>query len=406
MGYSQKNSRASDARKLRRSIAAALMLALGACSSLGSNGPTAGEVLKAADQPIANSNIQIVDVTYPVASQVRAVHQAELFSQAIGDAPITETIIGPGDVLDVSIWEAPPAVLFGGNATFSSGSTSSVLESGSETGQKVAIPAMMVADDGTIRIPFAGAIRAVGRTPQQVEREIRSRLAGKAHDPQVVVRIANNASSNVTVVGEVANNTRVPLTPRGERLLDVIATAGGVKQPVNKVTIQVTRGDRVAFLPLASVIGDPSQNIRLAPNDVVTVLYQPFSFTALGQTGTSAEIPFESTGLTLAEALARVGGLKDERANARGAFIFRFEDPAALDPAITAAAPRTPDGRIPVIYRVDMSDPATFFVAQRFPIADDDVIYVSRAPLADLQRFVSIVASMAFPVLNLSRTIP
>ena len=406
MGYSQTDNRASGTQTVNRSLAAALFLALGACSSLGATGPTAGEVNKAAGQTIANSQIQIIDVTYPVASRVQAVHQTVLFSQAIGDAPLTETIIGAGDILDVSIWEAPPAVLFGGNATFSSGSTASVLESGSETGQKVAIPAMMVGDDGTIRIPFAGAIRAVGRTPQQVEREIRSRLAGKAHDPQVVVRIATNASSNVTVVGEVANNTRVPLTPRGERLLDVLATAGGVKQPVNKVTIQVTRGDRVAYLPLASIIGDPAQNIRLGPNDVVTALYQPFSFTALGQTSSSAEIPFESTGLTLAEALARVGGLKDERANVRGAFIFRFEDPAALDPAVAAVAPRTAEGRIPVIYRVDMSDPATFFVAQRFPIADNDVLYVSRAPLADLQRFVSIIGSLAFPVINLGRNIP
>ena len=51
---------------------------------------------------------------------------------------------------------------------------------------------------------------------------------------------------------------------------------------------------------------------------------------------------------------------------------------------------------------VDLRDPASFFVAQSFPIRDKDVLYVSRAPLSDLQRFVSIVASMAFPFINLT----
>jgi polysaccharide export outer membrane protein len=265
---------------------------------------------------------------------------------------------------------------------------------------------MMVDDDGRIQIPFAGSIPAAGRTPREIERTIVDRLSGKAHEPQVAVRIAKNASADVTVVGDVARNSRVPLTPSGERLLDVIADAGGVKQPLDKVTIQINRGDRVAYLPLATVIADPAQNIRLGPNDVVTALYQPFSFTALGATNKSAEIPFESTGLTLAQALGRVGGLKSDRADIRGAFIFRLEDPAAVDPAIAATARRTPDGRIPVIYRVDLGNPATFFVAQSFPMRDKDILYVSTAPAADLQRFIGMISSMAFTLLGFAQAVP
>jgi polysaccharide export outer membrane protein len=221
-----------------------------------------------------------------------------------------------------------------------------------------------------------------------------------------VVRIIRSADENVTVVGDVANSMRVPLTPRGERLLEILATAGGVKQPIGKTTIQITRSGRVVSLPLEIVIRDPAQNIRLEANDVVTALYQPYSFTSLGAIGTNAEIPFESTGITLAQALGRIGGLRDERADVRGVFIFRLEDPAAIDPAIAATARRTPDGRIPVIYRVDLSNPATFFVAQSFPIRNKDVVFVSNAPLADLQKFVSIVSSMAFSVIGITNSIP
>jgi polysaccharide export outer membrane protein len=183
----------------------------------------------------------------------------------------------------------------------------------------------------------------------------------------------------------------------------VIASAGGVKQPIGKTTIQVTRGRRVATLPLETVIHDPNQNIRLQSNDVVTALYQPFSFTSLGATGTAAEIPFEGTGLTLAQALGRVSGLKDEKADVRGVFIFRLEDPAALTPMIAANSRRTPDGRIPVIYRVNLRDPAALFVAQSFPIKNRDVLYVSNAPLSDFTRFMSIASSMAFTALGLGQ---
>lgn len=390
----------------RAVLACLLLLSLAGCSAFGASGPTARAVRSAGTRTVGNADIKLVDVNDVVTRQLLTTYRSAGFSEALGDAPLPGTIIGRGDVLDVSIWEAPPAVLFGTSASFAPSDSGSVLAQTAGMSQKTNISELMVDSAGTIRIPFAGVIRALGRTPQQVEREIVARLAGKAHDPQVVVRLVRSAGENVTVVGDVTNNTRVALTPRGERLLEVIAAAGGVKQPIGKTTIQISRAGRVVSLPLEAVIRDPAQNIRLQANDVVTALYQPFSFTSLGATGTNAEIPFESTGITLAQALGRIGGLKDERANVRGVFIFRLEEPAAIDPAIAATARRTPDGRIPVIYRVDLSNPATFFVAQSFPIRNRDVLYVSNAPLADLQKFVSIVSSMAFSVIGISNSIP
>jgi polysaccharide export outer membrane protein len=90
----------------------------------------------------------------------------------------------------------------------------------------------------------------------------------------------------------------------------------------------------------------------------------------------------------------------------RGVFIFRLEDPAALDPALAASSQRTPDGKVPVIYRVNMNDPATFFIAQSFPVRNQDVLYVSSAPLTDIQKFVSIVSGLAFTVIGLGQAVP
>ena len=73
---------------------------------------------------------------------------------------------------------------------------------------------------------------------------------------------------------------------------------------------------------------------------------------------------------------------------------------ASVDPS---TASRTLDGKVPVIYRLDLSDPASFFIAQSFPILNHDVVYVSNAPGADLQKFVNIVSSMTFSIIGIKR---
>ena len=166
------------------------------------------------------------------------------------------------------------------------------------------------------------------------------------------------------------------------------------------MTIQVTRGGLVQAMPLQSIISDPRQNIPLLPGDVVTALFQPLSFTALGATGKNEEINFEAQGITLAQALARAGGLLDNRSSPQGVFIFRFEPVNALDwPRKPVAT--TPEGMVPVIYRVDLLDPASFFVVQSFPMKDRDLLYVSNAPIADVQKFLNVVFSVAYPILNI-----
>ena len=138
----------------------------------------------------------------------------------------------------------------------------------------------------------------------------------------------------------------------------------------------------------------------LQPGDVVTALYQPLSFIALGATGKNEEVVFEAQGISLAQALARSGGLQDQRADAKGVFIFRFEDPLVL--GATGDNPQLmPDGTVPVIYRVDLKDPRSFFAAQGFPMRNKDVMYIANAPAAELQKFLNILTSVVFTATGL-----
>ncbi|WP_233854977.1 polysaccharide biosynthesis/export family protein [Paraburkholderia sp. HD33-4] len=363
---------------------------LSGCSSIPTSGPSRSQV--GASVSGANpAGIQIVDVTDDVARRLFAERHTGDFSAELGDSTYFQQQLGVGDTIEVSIWEAPPATLFGAAQMDSKGSGSNA--------RVTVLPDQNIEGSGNINVPFAGEVKAAGRTPAELQRDIAARLKNIAHDPQVLVKLSRNATSYVTVVGDVANSTRMPLSARGERLLDALASAGGVKQPVDKITLQVTRGQTVASLPLETVIRDPRQNVPLHAGDVVTALFQPFSFTSLGATGKNEEINFEAQGITLAQALARSGGLQDSRSDAQGVFIFRLEDANAL-PWPNTPVRTTADGKVPVVYRVNLRDPNSFFVAQSFMMDNKDLLYVSNAPIAELQKFLNVVFSVAYPVIT------
>jgi polysaccharide export outer membrane protein len=372
--------------RLRFLIITSLALLLAACAQMPSGGPSAKEI----QEGTASTSIQIVDVDDQTARLLLSRRRLNLFSDSLGSAASKDFQIGSGDALEVSVWEAPPATLFG------SGSADPRALS---TARATTFPEQTVDREGFISVPFAGRIRAAGLSAQAVEAEIAKRLKGKANQPEVLVRLTRNVSSTVTVVGEVASSVRMPLTAGGERLLDALAAAGGVRQPVSKMTLQITRGNQFYALPLDLVIRDPRQNVPLLAGDVVTALFQPLSFTAMGATGKNEEISFEAQGITLAQALARSGGLVDNRSSPQGLFIFRLEGEQAMPwprkPVVT-----TPDGLVPVVYRFDLRDPRSFFTMQSFPMSNKDVLYVSNAPAAELQKFLNLVFSVAFPILN------
>jgi len=369
-------------------LTATSILLAGCAGVLPGIGPSRAKI-EAAGNAARASAIQVVDVDDAVTRRLLAQRTQRLFSETLQEGRISRTI-GAGDVLEVSIWEAAPATLFSGSAV--------QLPGGISTSHATTLPDQMVNDQGFITVPFAGPIPAAGKTLQDIEAEIVHGLSGKANQPQVLVRLTHNSSANATVVGDVNVSTRVPLVPGNERLLDALAAAGGVRQPVNKMTIQVTRAKNVYSLPLETIIRNPEQNVTLLPGDVVTALFQPFSFTTLGATGKNDEVNFETQGITLAQALARSGGLIDSRSNPKGVFIFRFVSKDALDwPRQPVLA--TPEGMVPVVFRMDLANPSSFFLMQSFPIENKDVLYVSNAPVTEMQKFLNLLFTVAYPVL-------
>lgn len=354
---------------------------------LPSSGPRLDE-LQAQAIPEAGQPLMI-DVDTEIVARTAAARMEDSFSRIFGEpAQGASQPIGPGDSIEVTVWETPPATLLAPLPTDSRANGSGARAS--------LVPEQVVTEDGTISVPFGGVIQVAGRTPRQVEALIAARLEGKAHQPQVAVRILRHASHAVTIVGEVAHSMRMPLTPKGERLLDALASAGGTRQPVGKVSIQMARRGVVAAMPMDRVIRDPAQNLRLQPDDVVMVVHQPFSLTVLGATGANREIEFEGQGISVAQALGRAGGLQDLRADARAILLFRMEAAGSVTSANASTSPRN-QASVPVIYRIDLRTPSGFFAAREFQVQDKDILFVSNASAADLQKFLNLISSTIMP---------
>ena len=363
--------------------AAAALAVLTGCGSLPSQGPLAADVVAQVSQDEL-ARYLVVDVDERTAEIVRK-RRGDTFQGRFGDGrPVPVQRIGVGDGVTVTIWEAAGGGLF----------SSPVVDRTGTGSRSVTIPDQVVSNDGAITVPYAGRIRVVGMTPPQVEAQVVTQLSGKAIEPQALVTISRNVSNTATVTGEVTAGARVPLTVRGDRLLDIISAAGGIRAPVHETYINLLRGGRSVTVPMQAVLNNPAENIYVLPGDVITAVRQPQTYTAFGATFKNAVISFESIELTMEEAIAKAGGLLELQADPDGVFLFRYE-PVGLAKELDPTRQVQPGAAVvPVVYRMSMRDARSYFHARRFPMQNKDIIYVSSAPLTELQKLLFLVGSV------------
>jgi len=366
----------------RRLVGLATAISFATSCSLPASGPSNSDVTSAA-RPTATGETRfaLIDVDPHIVSLMERWQAASLQGTFGQQTPVPGQTIGVGDAVQVVIWESSTGGLFSAPAT----------ERLSPGSRSVIIPEQVVGGDGAITVPYAGRVRVAGRAPAQVEDAIVEALAKKAIEPQALVTVTKNVANTVTVVGEVTNGARVPLTVRGDRLLDAVATAGGTKAPPHETFITLVRGGQSQRIPMQAVLATPSENVPVRPGDVVIVSREPQTFTAAGATGQNAVVPFDAIGITLDQAIGRAGGLADQRADPAGVFVIRFEQPQDYDQlGLTRPSPG-PLSQVPVIYRINFREPGGFFLARRFPIHNKDILYVSNAPVAEFQKLMGLL---------------
>ncbi|HEV8678387.1 MAG TPA: polysaccharide biosynthesis/export family protein [Stellaceae bacterium] len=260
------------------------------------------------------------------------------------------------------------------------------------------IPDQQVGPDGAISIPYAGRIAIAGRTPLEAERMIEQRLGPKALDPQALVFVRRSAANSVSVAGEIVGGKRVALSPGGDRLLQVIAAAGGAKAPVHETFVRLSRGGVTASVPLATLVADPAQDIFAEPGDVLTLVRRRQTFSVFGATGKNTAITFNRDRLSLSEALAKAGGLLDYRADPRAVFLFRYEPVSLVRALGQPIASGAPPGVSPIVYRLDLNEARSYLLARQFPMRDKDVIFVANAETHPVYKVFRALSQVTGPV--------
>ncbi|MBR0792970.1 polysaccharide export protein [Bradyrhizobium manausense] len=304
--------------------------------------------------------------------------------------------IGVGDIVAVTIFEAQSGGLF------------IPREASVRPGNFVDVPRQQVDQSGNITIPYAGSIKVAGLTARAVGDIIRERIKNRAIDPQAVVSVVEQRGNQISVLGEANAPLRFPVDPGGIRVLGAIARAGGPKNPAWETKVRIKRGGRTYVETMSSIVRHPEEDAFLAPGDVVYLSREPRIFMVFGSTPSPGSIggtnnrrfTFENDTMTLAEAIAKAGGLDGSRANSPSVYVLRLEPRNVLKSAGIDVA-RFGGELVPTVYNFDWSKPDGMFFADSFQIRDHDAIVVSESPSTELLKFFSLMIAGTDTAVNI-----
>jgi polysaccharide export outer membrane protein len=342
------------------------------------SGPSATDILSGQRDPVS-LKYAVVKVTPKVIEvQSRYLPRLKGFWENRRPRDIT---FGDGDIVSVTIFEAASGGLF------------IPAEGGVRPGNFVTIPNQAVDIHGNISIPYAGSIRALGRTQVEVQDAIVAALKNRAIEPQVVVSTVEQKTSMITILGE-GRSARIPATATPERMLDVISRAGLVAVGGStgaagaETWVILERSGRRAIAPFGALIYEPVNNVYVHPNDTIYLYREPQTFLTFGAVGAQQQVPFGTWRLSLAEAISKSGGLVDTQADPSAVFLYRGEAREVAEAMGIDVKPY--EGPvIPVIYTINLRDPAGYFLATSFEMRNKDILYVSNSFSVESTKFMT-----------------
>lgn len=358
------------------SVLSAVLLSSAGCSIMPMSGPE-DHVIKS-EQTVNGPEYGLVKLTPTVIDIVREYGPGAIAGSFPDNRPPPSIKFGIGDVVAVSIFEAAAGGLF------------IPAEAGVRPGNFVSLPNQNVDSAGFITVPYAGAVKANGRTPSEIQQDIVKAIGNRAIEPQVVVSLITQNTSLISVLGEVNTPTRLTANAAGERILDVISRAGGPKGQGWETWVTLERHGKRATVPFGALVYTPANNIWVHPGDTIYVYREPQIFLAFGASGAQGQFPFDMWKINMAQAMAKAGGLLDAQAEPSGVYVYRRE-PRELAERLGVDCSKFVGPTVPIVYNADFRDPAAYFLATKFDMRDKDVLFAANAATVDTAKFLQFV---------------
>jgi polysaccharide export outer membrane protein len=369
--------------QVKNPVYLALLAGLGGCATLPSSGPTGRQIEKSLTAPKDGSPIQLVQINTvaDLPNGGRSKGPSALMPEL---APPPTDMVGPGDVLDINIYEAG-VTLFAGASNAANGAASPGV-------QVQKLPPTRVNDLGDITIPYAGTLHVAGLTIGEVEAMVRNSLQRLSQNPQILITLDQAITNTIIVGGEVAKPGRLILQTNRETLSDVVALAGGYRGNAKDLTLRIMRSGKSVDIRMNDLVDNPALDVRAYPGDRMTLLNDPRTYSVLGAPGRVEQVPFSRSTVSLAEAIANAGGVNPGVGNPAAIFVFRYVRDEQSN-------------EVPVVYHLNMMKAGSYFVAQRFAMQDKDVLYFGNAAANQPSKLIQLISQLFSPILTVTSAV-
>ncbi|KJZ19261.1 polysaccharide biosynthesis/export family protein [Loktanella sp. S4079] len=283
---------------------------------------------------------------------------AKSFSWLPSQEQPASLLIAPGDIVQLTIWDAEENSLLAG------------------VGQRATpLQETQVDATGRIFVPYIGDMRIAGMSSMTARARIEEELSKTIPSAQVQLNVKPGRQNMANLVSGFGAPGLYELPDRNFKILELLSMAGGADPTLINPQVRLVRNNRTYGVSLDRLLDEPSLNTTLRGGDRLRIVGDERQFLSLGATGSESVHPFPSAEVSALEAMAIIGGVSDGTANPKGILVMREYETAALRDDHTGPSKER------VVFTLDLTKADGLFSAGKFMIQDDDLIYGTESVL-------------------------